>query len=154
MEIYTQLMNDAKKDEITKIVVGGIITKKTDDGLKYLILTRKSNDFMGGIKELPSGNMEQRETIGEALLREIKEETGLDVTIGHYVNSFDYLSSSGKKARQFNFLVFAQKVDSIVLSEHDLYEWMTIDEIKDNKNITSETKDSIIKCNEMFQIIL
>ena len=34
---------------------------------------------MGGILELPSGNLECGETIQEGLIREVKEETGYDV---------------------------------------------------------------------------
>ena len=37
-------------------------------------MSRKTDDFMGGIDELPSGNMEKGENIYAALIREVKEE--------------------------------------------------------------------------------
>ena len=63
-------------------------------------MSRKIDDFMGGIDELPSGNMEKGENIYAALIREVKEETNLDiVNVKSYIGSFDYISGSGKKSK-------------------------------------------------------
>ena len=72
MKFYEILMEEGKKDGVVKNVVGGIIVNQNNE---FLLLTRKRDDFYGGIDELPSGNMEENETIVEALTREIKEET-------------------------------------------------------------------------------
>ena len=109
-----------------------------------MVLQRKENDFYGGILELPSGNVENKETINEGLIREIKEETGLDVTkIGRFINTFDYLSSSGKKSRQFNFEVKVSNTKEIFLTEHDSYVWMNVEDIQNNDKITEEVKYAI-----------
>ncbi len=140
MDFFSYLIKKAHDDGIEKIVVGGVIM---DSSGKVLILKRKQDDFMGGICELPSGNMEKNETIEESLKREIKEETNLDVKkIKYYINSFDYLSSSGKKARQYNFLVEVFDGD-ILLTEHDEYIFMSIDGIRESSNISREVKDTL-----------
>ena len=72
MENYNYLLEKAKDEGIIKNVVGAIITNEQG---KILILSRKKDDFMGGIDELPSGNMEPGEDITNALIREVKEET-------------------------------------------------------------------------------
>lgn len=142
---YDLLIKKAKEDEIIKFVVGGVII---NDKNEILILTRKTNDFMGGIDELPSGNIEENEGIYDALKREIKEETNLDLEkVCSYINSFDYLSSSGKKARQFNFVVKVKETKNIKLTEHDNYKWESIDEIRNNNKITQEVKYVIETCN-------
>ena len=104
-------------------------------------MSRKTDDFMGEIDELPSGNMEQGENIYESLVREVKEETNLDVVnVKSYIGSFDYISGSGKKARQYNFVLDVKNTGNIILTEHDGYNWLTIEEIRKNSKITKEVK--------------
>lgn len=95
MIFYDLLMEKGKEEGIVKNVVGAIILNEKQE---ILIMSRKVDDFMGEIDELPSGNMDKDENIYEALVREVKEETNLEVkSIKSYINSFDYISGSGKK---------------------------------------------------------
>lgn len=138
MKFYEILIEKGKEEDIIKNVVGAIIVSENNE---VLIMSRKEDDFMGGIDELPSGNMESGETIYEALIREVKEETNLDIEkVTSYINSFDYVSGSGKKARQFNFAVTVKSTDTIKLTEHDSYKWLSIDEARKNAKITDEVK--------------
>ena len=90
MELYELLIKKGKQDGIVKNVVGAIILNEKNEAL---IMSRKIDDFMGGIDELPSGNMEQGENIYDSLIREVKEETNLDVVnVKLYIGSFDYIS--------------------------------------------------------------
>lgn len=138
MKFYDLLLEKGKEEGIIKNVVGGIILNEQNE---ILIMSRKEDDFMGGIDELPSGNMDAGENIYEALVREIKEETNLDIKcVKNYINSFDYLSGSGKKARQYNFAVCVENTDNVKLTEHDDYKWMSIEEARHNNKITDEVK--------------
>ncbi|ATL65083.1 NUDIX hydrolase [Nocardia terpenica] len=120
-----QLASQAARDEVRQLVVGAVIQF---DG-KVLLLQRSADDFMGGIWELPSGKVEPGEALDQALVREVKEETGLDVTrITHYLGGFDYASGSGKTSRQFNFVVEVASAEPIVLQEHDAYAWTNLTE--------------------------
>lgn len=144
MNIENLLEEKAKEDGIEKIVVGGVVTNKNN---KVLILRRKANDFLGGIDELPSGKLEAGESIFEGLIREIKEETNLDIDkICGYIDCFDYISGAGKKSRQFNFWVKTKSNKNIKLSEHDEYKWLSVDECTKDKNITSKTMATIFIC--------
>ena len=143
MDNYNYLLEKGKKEGIEKNVVGAIIINEDE---KILIMTRKSEDFMGGIDELPSGNMEAGEDIITALAREVKEETNCDMKeILCYVDSFDYKSGSGKNTRQYNFVIKVKQTDNIILTEHDAYLWQTAEEIVDNPKITNEVKEIIKK---------
>lgn len=83
----------------------------------------------GGIWELPSGKVEPGEPLGQALIREVKEETGLHVIrIDRYLGEFDYQSGSGKKSRQFNFAVNVTATEPVILQEHDAYTWTNLTE--------------------------
>ena len=138
MGLYELLIRKGKQEGIVKNVVGAIILNEKN---KVLIMSRKTDDFMGGIDELPSGNMEQGENIYDALVRKVKEETNLDVVdVKSYIGSFDYISGSQKKARQYNFVLDVKNTENIILTEHDEYNWLTIEEIRKSNKITDEVK--------------
>lgn len=130
----------AVRDGIEKIVVGAIIYR---DG-KVLVLRRKQDDYLGGIDELPSGHVEQGESILEALRREVLEETGLKVAKVHRLESqFDYLTGSRKRARQFNFVVdVSDSGETIVLSEHSAYWWAGPKEVE-ALNLSEKTRNAL-----------
>lgn len=138
MGLYELLIRKGKQEGIVKNFVGAIILNEKN---KVLIMSRKTDDFMGGIDELPSGNMEQGENIYNSLIREVKEETNLDVVnVKLYIGSFDYISGKGKKARQYNFVLDVKNTGNIILTEHDEYKWLTIEEIRKSNKITDEVK--------------
>lgn len=138
MKFYDLLIEKGKEEGVIKNVVGAIVLNENNE---VLIMSRKADDFMGGIDELPSGNMENGEKVYDALVREVKEETNLDIeSVTSYINSFDYISGSGKKARQFNFAVTVKSTDDVKLTEHDSYKWMSIDEARNSAKITDEVK--------------
>jgi 8-oxo-dGTP diphosphatase len=115
-----QLTAEAARDSVQQLVVGAVVQH---DG-NILLLQRPADDFMGGIVELPSGKVEAGEALDVALVREVKEETGLDVAgISDYLGHFDYTSGSGKKSRQFNFAVDVSAPEPVKLEEHDSYQW-------------------------------
>ncbi len=114
------LTTQAATEGIQRLIVGAVVP--CDAGV--LLLKRPEGDFMGGIFELPSGKVEHGESLTEALAREVHEESGLIVTdIRGYLGSFDYISGSGKKSRQFNFAVNVDRTEPVELSEHDAFLW-------------------------------
>jgi len=118
-----KLLNRASKNSIQKIVAGAVIKYNN----KFLLIERVSCDFMGGLITLPSGSVKLGEDFLHALVREVKEETNLVViAVVAYLGSFDYSSSSGKKVRQFNFLVEIQPGDiKLDPNEHCKYYLLT-----------------------------
>ena len=137
--IIQQLLIDAQKDSVQKLVVGAVIYKNN----KFLLLERVPSDFMGGFVEIPSGTVEAGEDLLTALAREVQEETGLIVTsVLEYLGAFDYRSSSGKKTRHFNFFVEVEE-NEIKLSptEHQAYYWVALsDTVFTTLNISDATK--------------
>lgn len=118
--LLTELTRTATAEGVQQFVVGAVVAR--DD--QVLLLKRPSDDFMGGIYELPSGKVEPGEALVEALVREVREESGLDISgIRGYIGGFDYTSGSGKKSRQFNFTVDVATAHRVTLTEHDSYLW-------------------------------
>jgi len=146
--VIEQLTAISEKEGVQKRVVGAVI--KISD--KFLLLERELSDFMGGLVELPSGTVDVGEDLIEALIREVKEETGLTVSaVLSYVSEFDYVSSSGKKTRQFNFLVETELGEiKLEPSEHQAFHLASLkDEVYNTLNISDETRNVLIKATSV-----
>lgn len=147
MKFYEFLQNKAIEDGIERFVVGAVITNEKGE---IFLAKRKKDDFMGGIYEIPGGNAKKGESIYDTLVREIKEETNLDIKkVESYIDQFDYLSGSCKKCRQFNFKVLVTG-GPILLTEHDSYKWIQLKDIDNEKEISPEVKHGLLvyKFNE------
>ena len=137
--IIQQLLTDSQKDGIQKLVVGAVICKNN----KFLLLERVPSDSMGGFVGIPSGTVEAGESLLTALAREVQEETGLIVTLVlEYLGSFDWISSSGKKTRHFNFFVEVENGEiKLNPAEHQAYYWVALsDAAFTTLNISDATK--------------
>lgn len=148
VKLLEELDNKLKKDGIRKVVVGAVVFFQ--DG-NILLLKRIPEEFRGGTVELPSGVVESGESIIDGLIREVKEETGLEISeIKRYIGSFDYQSSSGKKTRQFNFAISVHSGNvRINSSEHS--QFYIVNPAREELhalNISKKTKDIIRKSIE------
>ncbi|MCL2619575.1 MAG: NUDIX domain-containing protein [Defluviitaleaceae bacterium] len=83
--------------------VGGIIVKEIDGEQNLLIQTRvkPNNPSEDGLLEIPAGKIQEFENIFDTLKREVKEETGLDVT-----EIFGENSSTVYQANSYNVINF------------------------------------------------
>ena len=143
-KMAADLIHQAKNEGVQKIVVGAVIERQEKT---VLLLERASDDFMGGLIELPSGTVDEGETLFEALAREIKEETNLEMTeVVSYLGAFDYLSGSLKKTRQFSFKVLVKEGNVSLSPEHQTFlePFLNSDSFQ-NANMSPETRAIILK---------
>lgn len=118
----TKILEEALQEGIQRFAVAAAILV---DG-KILLAKRDAGDFMGGFWELPGGHLEENENLFDALVREIAEETNLEVVeISEYWPAFDYDSDRGGRTRQLNFVVRVQDATRLNLSpEHSQTLWI------------------------------
>lgn len=116
----------AKEDGVTHFATGIAVFQ---DGKLLVVRRVADDDFLAGEWELPGGGVDAGETIEQGAVRELKEETNLDVEkiLGTF-DGFDYSTPKKPKVRQINFKASVKPSD-IVLTEHDMYKWITADEI-------------------------
>lgn len=118
------------KNKIWKICMCAVL--KHED--KFLVLKRPEDDEdMPGVWEFPSGNAETGENLQDALIREVWEETGVEldrkslkiVSLQQYESEkSDYIKCSV----QINFVANLKEMPSIILSEeHTDYKWVARD---------------------------
>jgi 8-oxo-dGTP diphosphatase len=120
--------------QVTRIAVGGVLRRRIHEGYAVLLLQRVADDEYGGLEELPSGGVEPGETLGEALAREVQEETGLSVlTAGPFLFDITYPSRRGVTA-QLNFLIEVVGDPPIRVNpgEHESFRWLPIGALADS----------------------
>jgi len=73
----------APKKKVPHIVVGAaVVTNRKGD---VLIAQRRDKDMLGGLWEFPGGKQETGETIQQCIVRELREELGINVETGDFL---------------------------------------------------------------------
>jgi 8-oxo-dGTP diphosphatase len=140
-----------QKLRVFSITVAAVIVKEK----KVLLLKRREDeDVYPGIWELPSGKRKFGETSTQALLREVKEETGLSIVVERPISVFEYVVETPTEIRdttQINFLAFLLDPEQGVVintKEHERAQWFSKEELYNLNNITEEVKKCVIKALE------
>ncbi len=114
----------------TKLSVCGVIIHKG----RFLIVKRSENDdFLPNYWEFPGGGVETSENLEDALIRELKEEIGIDLTHNQkkLIGVSEEFMDKGKTERylQLNYKIELSNEPKITLSpEHIVYDWATEDD--------------------------
>ncbi len=138
------------KSIISKVVVGAVIVK--DD--KVLILQRSADETTyPNLWELPSGKKEESESVEQTLVREVKEEAGIEISAVEQIAAFNYQIEKEFEVHnctQINFLATAEKSDVVLSLEHQHWRWISEEEINDY-GISESTKEVIRKCFKILK---
>ncbi|MBN2685141.1 MAG: A/G-specific adenine glycosylase [Pontiellaceae bacterium] len=73
----------APKKKVPHMVVGAAVV--TNRKGEVLIAQRRDQDMLGGLWEFPGGKQETGETIQQCIARELKEELGIQVSVGDFL---------------------------------------------------------------------
>lgn len=67
-------------------VAAGLVFEKG----KLLITQRRPGDHLGGLWEFPGGKLESEETFEHCLVRELREELGIEVRVGQEIEDLTH----------------------------------------------------------------
>ena len=115
------------------------------------ILIMKRNSYGKKYFVLPGGHLEENETTEQAVIREIKEETSLNVSINRLLYHHDIVDDSDHYFYKCEYIDGEIKLNGPELKKHlqgeDLYEpmWYPICDIKKIKLYPLEIRDLIIE---------
>ncbi len=97
-----------------------------------LIIKRSLGDVQKpGIWELPGGRINENEEIASGLIRETKEETGIDIEIIKPLNLRNFTRDDGQKIAMTLFLCKPLNSSVVLSKEHTNFEWDPLEKCKD-----------------------
>ena len=102
---------------------GGIIFYKTRQNTKILLV--KNNN--GRYWSFPKGHIEDGETEQETAIREIKEETGLDVTLVSDFREISEYCPFGKIRKRVVFFLARAFTDNVKIQEEEIDSYIWVD---------------------------
>lgn len=119
------------------LTVRGIIKNENDEIL--IVKRHPKSKTDPDMWELPGGKVEKGEFFADALIREIKEETNLDVAVGDFCEAIqnDYMH---KRTVQLMMYLTDINGEVKISEEHTAWMWASLDKIKTMEISTSLKK--------------
>ena len=130
------------------------------DGVTKVFLPKRADakKFLPGVYELPGGHIDFGENIVDGLKREVREELGIDITVGDPFYVFDY-TNAVKGSHSLEVIYFATLVGSlenITLNPevHSTAGWFSRAELAEVHTTTKGVDDpEIIALNRAFALL-
>jgi ADP-ribose pyrophosphatase YjhB (NUDIX family) len=124
--------------------VGAVIVR---DGRALIV--KRAHEPRKGEWSLPGGLVDLGESLTEAVRREVKEETGLDVVVGPIVETFDrvHRDADGRVRYHFviiDYLCWASRGEAVAGSDAEAVTWVGADEI-DRYGVNVHAKQVIVR---------
>lgn len=124
---------------------------------KFLLIQRApKDDSLPGFWELPSGGIDEGENMETSVIREVKEESGIDISSYDLKlvdsESYSFTKENGdiKNVTETTYLVSLDNTPEVILSdEHVNYQWVSLLELED---VFEDKEDLIYKrVNRIFK---
>jgi 8-oxo-dGTP diphosphatase len=120
-------MQDARQEEGRFMVAVGAVIEHAPTGRILMVRRAATADFMPGMWEDLTGRMKQFEEPEDALGREIREETGLEVEVVKPIKVFHLYRGERTAQNELVGIIYwcTAQSDRVTLSrEHDDYRWL------------------------------
>ncbi len=110
------------------VSAGGVVLREGAAGAEVVICGRDSDDVWG----LPKGTLDEGESLEAAAVREVSEETGLEVEIVKKIGVVEYwFSADGVRYHKWVHHYLMHSTGGRTAdhdAEHDRVEWLRVDE--------------------------
>lgn len=84
------------------VCVGGVVV---DDAGEHVVLIQRGQPPLQGTWSIPGGVVEVGETLDAAVVREVREETGLDVTVGPLIEVLERIHRDEDGAVEYHYVI-------------------------------------------------
>lgn len=114
---------------LNKIVVAlkGVIV---NEGKVLIVQRAKDDEIGGGNWECVGGKIEFGEDLETALLREIKEEVGLNVVVERILYATTFKTDPTRQVVILTYLCSSNSKEAILSKEHSNYKWVSKDQLR------------------------
>lgn len=135
---------------VDAVSAGGIVYRRGERGVEIVICGRDSDGVWG----LPKGTPDEGETLDQTALREVREETGLEVRIVRKVGVVEYwFAREGKRYHKFVHYYLMESTGGDT-SRHDLeydrVEWREVEDAMKTLTFRNEV-EIVAKAREMIE---
>lgn len=134
-------MTYSKSEKLHIITPVAVIMR--DDG-RILLLKRREDELVyPGCYTFPGGKSEGNDTIIQTLMKEVKEECGLDLEEGFILIKEKAIGrKDGQTSKVLSFLCSAKNTDEVVLDKNDFtdFAWVNLNELKELKHVGIEAE--------------
>ena len=138
-----------KQDKLHIVTPVSVIRR--NDG-RILILKRREDEAVyPGFYTFPGGKIEGNDTIRETLIKEVREECGLQLKPGFVLIKEKAIGRpDGQTSKSLSFLCQAEDPDVVVLDKNDFsdYAWVNLEELRKLKHVGIEAE--FIKTEQIF----
>ena len=119
------------------------------------LIVKRAHEPRKGEWSLPGGLLELGESLADAVRREIKEETGLDIAVGPVIETFDrvHRDDAGRIRYHFviiDFVCWPDGGEAVAGSDAEDVAWVSASEI-DEYRVNSHAKDVILRGLEVLR---
>ena len=124
-------------------IVTSVAVIRRNDGRILLLKRRDDEAVYPGFYTFPGGKMEGNDTIRDTLIKEVKEECGLDLEPGFILIKEKAIGrADGQTSKSLSFLCFVKNPDALVLDEKDFtdYTWVNLDELHKLQHVGIEAE--------------
>jgi 8-oxo-dGTP pyrophosphatase MutT (NUDIX family) len=116
---------DSSEPEVR--AAGGIVHRRAGDGVEVLVVHRPRYEDWS----LPKGKVDPGETLEQAALREVEEETGVRARLGDHVGKNEYRDRHGRPKRVDWWLMEPIDGDFVPNEEVDQIRWIPVGKARD-----------------------
>ena len=133
----------SQRGQTTKLVSAGGVVYRLRNGIHEVVVCGRSDP---GIWGLPKGTPDEGETREQTALREVREETGLEVAIEGFIDSIDYWfvdrRDRGRRYKTVLFYLMAPTGGDVSQHDHefDVVEWMPVDKASQTLSYPNEVR--------------
>ncbi len=130
-----------KEDKLHIVTPVAVIRR--DDGRILLLKRRDDETVYPGHYTFPGGKAEGNDTLYETLVKEVKEECGLDLKPGIILLKEKAIGRpDGQTSKSLSFLCSVEDPDAIVLDNNDFtaYQWANLDALRQLPHVGIEAE--------------